>query len=148
MSGDLYTRLGCSFAAFRDRIFIEEAARTWTYGQIETAAGRLATRLLELGLAPGERLLAQTDKSIEAIVLYFACLRVGAIYLPLNTDYTEAEIAYFLADAEPALAVCREQSIELFGRLGGGKLEVRTLDQLFTDLPQAEVAPASPRGRC
>jgi len=143
VSGDLYTRLGCSFAAFRDRIFIEEAARTWTYGQIETAAGRLATRLLELGLAPGERLLAQTDKSIEAIVLYFACLRVGAIYLPLNTDYTEAEIAYFLADAEPALAVCREQSIELFGRLGGGKLEVRTLDQLFTDLPQAEVAPAS-----
>jgi len=139
--GDLYSRLSQSFAAFADKVFIEDEARSWTYGEVEHAAGRLVTRLQELGVAAGERLLVQTDKSVEAVILYVACLRAGAIYLPLNVDYTEAEIAYFAADAEPVLAVCRSQSTELFVRVGGEDMAVRTLDQLFDGLPQKEAAP-------
>jgi len=139
---DLYSRFARSFAAHADRPFIVEEARTWTYREIEALAGRLAARLVALGVAPGERLLAQTDKSVEALVLYFACVRAGAIYLPLNVDYTEAELAYFVADAEPVLAVCRETSVELFGRIGGGRLAIRTLAQLFDGLPDEHAAPA------
>ena len=138
---ELYSRFAESFAAHADRPFILEQARSWTYGDIEALAGRLAARLIALGVSPGDRLLAQTDKSVEALVLYFACARVGAIYLPLNVDYTEAELAYFVADAEPVLAVCREDSVELFGRIGGGALAVRTLAQLFDDLPDEQDAP-------
>ncbi len=143
MAGDLYSCLARSFAKYGDRLFIEDAARNWTYRDVETAAGRLAARLQDLGLGAGDRLLVQTDKSVETIILYFACMRAGAIYLPLNVDYTESEIAYFLADAEPVLAVCRGSSVELFARLGGDRLEVRTLDQLFADLPDAQAAPVS-----
>jgi malonyl-CoA/methylmalonyl-CoA synthetase len=141
---DLYSRFSQSFEGFADRTLIETDARDWTYREIEAAAGRLATRLRELGLAPGERLLVQTDKSVETVILYFACIRAGAIYLPLNVEYTEAELAYFVADAEPVLAVCRPQSTELFARIGGEGLQVRTLDQLFTDLP-AQAAASVPR---
>ncbi|MBY0613395.1 MAG: malonyl-CoA synthase, partial [Beijerinckiaceae bacterium] len=45
-------------------------------------------------------------KSPAAIFLYLACIRAGAVFLPLNTAYTEAEIAYFLGDAEPSVFVC------------------------------------------
>ena len=93
MPVDLYSRFSQSFTAFADRTLIEADERDWSYGEIESAAGRLATRLRELGLAPGERLLVQTDKSVETVILYFACIRAGAIYLPLNVDYTEAELA-------------------------------------------------------
>ncbi len=48
----------------------------------------------------------QAAKSPEAVFLYLACLRAGAVYLPLNTAYTLAELDYFFADAEPALIVC------------------------------------------
>ena len=41
--------------------------------------------------------------------LYLATLRAGAVYLPLNTGYTPAEIAYFLGDAEAKLFVCRPE---------------------------------------
>ena len=34
-----------------------------------------------------------------------AVLRVGGIYLPLNTAYTGAELQYFLDDAEPSTVV-------------------------------------------
>ena len=143
MADDLYGRFARSFADFAERTLIEDAARNWTYADIGHAAGRLAARLGELGVAPGERLLAQTDKSVEALVLYIACVRAGAIYLPLNVDYTEAELAYFVADAEPVLAVCRAGSVALFERIGGD-LTVRTLAQLFADLPEVE-APPVPR---
>src|SRR3546814_2739115 len=39
-------------------------------------------------------------------MLYIACLRAGAVYLPLNTAYTLAELEYFIGDAEPRLVVC------------------------------------------
>ena len=53
MSDDLYTRMSKSFAAFADKPFIEEAARRWTYGEVERATGRLAAHLQALGLKPG-----------------------------------------------------------------------------------------------
>ncbi|MEZ5737491.1 MAG: AMP-binding protein [Novosphingobium sp.] len=141
MTSDLYTRFAKSFSEFADKVFIEAESHHWTYGEIEREAGRLAMLLQALGVAPGERLLVQTDKSVETLILYFACIRAGAIYLPLNVDYTEAELAYFVADAEPVLAVCRPQSVDLFERIANGKLAIRTLDQLFADLPDEQAAP-------
>ena len=44
------------------------------------------------------------DIGDEAIALYLACLRQGAVFVPLNTAYTTAEVDYFLGDAEPKIA--------------------------------------------
>lgn len=143
MAGDLYSRFARSFAEHAERVLIAEAGRDWTYRAVEQAAGRLAARLAALGVAPGERLLAQTDKSAEALILYIACIRAGAIYLPLNIDYTETELAYFVGDAEPVLAVCRTQSTALFARIGGERLAVTTLAALFADLGEDELPPVS-----
>ncbi len=77
----------------------------WSYRQLTERVDRLAGLLVSLGVEPGDRVLAQVQKSPEAIALYLAVLQAGAIYAPLNTAYTEAEIAYFLDDAEPKLLV-------------------------------------------
>ena len=55
---------------------------------------------------PGDRVAVQIEKSVEALVLYLATVRAGAVYLPLNTAYTLHELEYFLGDAEPSLVVC------------------------------------------
>ena len=49
------------------------------------------------------RVAVQVEKSPQAVFLYLACLRIGAVYLPLNTAYTGAELAYFIDDADPAV---------------------------------------------
>ncbi|WP_156840949.1 AMP-binding protein [Novosphingobium aquimarinum] len=141
MTGDLYSRFAASFEAHADRIFVEEDARRWTYAEVEAATGRLASRLAALGVLAGERVLAQTDKSVEALIVYFATIRCGAIYLPLNIDYTESEIEYFATDATPVLAVCRETSRTLFGRVAGGRLKVTTVAELFAQLPVEKLPP-------
>ncbi|MDB5431755.1 MAG: matB [Caulobacter sp.] len=76
-----------------------------SYGTLELCAGRLARLLARRGVGVGDRVVVQTAKSPEAVMLYLATLKIGAVFTPLNTAYTEAEVAYFLEDAEPALVV-------------------------------------------
>jgi len=68
--------------------------------------------LMRHGVKPGDRVAVQVEKSPEALFLYLACLRLGAIYLPLNTDYTANELAYFAGDAEPSVFVCSDRARE------------------------------------
>ena len=90
-----------------DAIFVSsDDGRIFTYGQFWALAGRLAQVLLKQGAKPGDRIAVQVEKSVEAIALFYACVRVGLIYLPLNTAYTANEISYFLGDAEPCLFLC------------------------------------------
>lgn len=89
----------------------------YTYREALEQSARLAGALSKLGVAPGDRVAVQVDKSPEAILLYLACLRMGGVYLPLNTGYTTEEIRYFLTDAEPALFVCRPGDLEAAQRV-------------------------------
>ncbi|MBZ9559740.1 MULTISPECIES: malonyl-CoA synthase [unclassified Modicisalibacter] len=84
----------------------------YSYRQALETTARLAGALHQLGVRPGDRVAVQVDKSPETLLLYLACLRLGGVYLPLNTGYTAAEIRYFLNDAEPALFVCRPDDLD------------------------------------
>jgi malonyl-CoA/methylmalonyl-CoA synthetase len=75
--------------------------------------------LLAAGVASGDRVAAQVEKSPEALALYLATVRAGAVFLPLNTAYTLAELAYFLGDAEPKVVVCRARLADAIGGIAG-----------------------------
>src|SRR3954447_2613004 len=77
-----------------------------SYGDLIARAGQTANVLIARGVKPGDRVAAQTEKSVAALVLYLAAVRAGAVYLPLNTAYTLNELDYFIGDAEPSLVVC------------------------------------------
>ena len=91
-------------------IFIETAnGRLVNYDELDKTSARLANLLLSVGIKKGDRVAVQVEKSPEVLFLYLAVLRVGAIYLPLNTAYTDNELDYFLGDATPGLFVARPQ---------------------------------------
>lgn len=77
-----------------------------SYGDLNELSEKMATALSNRGLASGDRLMAQADKSIAFIALYLATLRLGAVFVPVNTAYTSRELALLLEDAEPAIVVC------------------------------------------
>ena len=89
---------------------------------------RMHARLTLFGVLPGERVMAQVEKSAEAVVLYLACLAAGAIYIPLNTAYTARELEYFIKDAMPRLFVCRPQDEKKLREL------VKSIDETHTAL--------------
>jgi acyl-coenzyme A synthetase/AMP-(fatty) acid ligase len=77
-----------------------------TYAAMTTLSGRYAEAPAELGLKPDDGVAAQVENSVEALMLYLGGIPIGAIFLPLDTAYTSAELDYFLGDAEPKLLVC------------------------------------------
>ncbi|MEW8571590.1 MAG: malonyl-CoA synthase [Candidatus Thiodiazotropha sp.] len=90
-----------------DRPFLMTPGRSaLMYAELDSASGRMQRQLIKLGIEPGDRVMVQVEKSYEAVLLYLACLRAGAIYIPLNTAYTTAEVEYFIEDATPRLFVC------------------------------------------
>jgi malonyl-CoA/methylmalonyl-CoA synthetase len=82
------------------------AAPALTYSGMLALSGRYAASLAALGATPGGRIAVQIEKSAEALLLYLGAIRAGAIFLPLNTAYTDAELAFFLTDVEPEILVC------------------------------------------
>ncbi len=88
------------------KVAIETTTNTYTYDDLILLSGQMANALQDRGVNVGDRVAVQVEKSVPALVLYLACLRAGAVYLPLNTAYTLSELAYFIGDAEPALIVC------------------------------------------
>ena len=86
--------------------------RAYSYEDAIAASGRFANLLKNLGVEKGDRVAVQIPKSIDAVFLYIGCIRIGAVFLPLNTAYTEAEVSYFLEDAAPALFVCAPSKLD------------------------------------
>ena len=89
-----------------DAVLIRPDGSEMSGDALHRLSGRIANVLTGVGVQPGDRVAMQTEKSAEALALYLACLRTGALFLPLNTAYTTAELDYFLGDAEPCVAVC------------------------------------------
>jgi malonyl-CoA/methylmalonyl-CoA synthetase len=110
------------------KTFIErEDGSVVTYGDMLDGSGRIANALAGFGVKSGDRVAMQVEKSAEAILLYLGCLRAGAVFLPLNTAYTSAELQYFIGDAEPALIVCDPARRDAIAAIAGGAA-VATLD--------------------
>ena len=111
-----------------DRPFMHFAdGSQWSYADTLTLSARMANVLVANQVQPGDRVAVQVDKSPEAIALYFACMRSGAVMLPLNTAYTATELAYFIGDAEPtAVIVDGKRAAEITAIAGGAT--VLTLD--------------------
>ena len=133
---NLFAALRAAFPADLDRSAIEvadgpTAGARYTWRDLERGTAMLANLLASLDLPAGSRIAVQTEKSVEALMLYLAVLRSGYVFLPLNTAYQAAEIAYFIANAEPAVVVCAPKNFAWVSRLAftAGTSHVYTLGE-------------------
>ena len=74
-----------------------------TYAGAAEHSARLAHAMHRRGARPGDRVAMQVQKSPLAVVAYLACIRAGLVLLPMNTAYTDAEVAILVGDADPRL---------------------------------------------
>jgi len=108
----------------------------YSWRDLHHGSARIAGWLASLGVgrnADGSppRIAVQVEKSPEAVMLYLAALRAGFAYVPLNTAYQSAEIAYFLDDVRPAVFVCTPQRLAELAPLAeqAGCLRLMTLGE-------------------
>ena len=132
MNHNLFSALRAGFPADLDGIAIETADEPllrYTWRDLDRGTAMLANLLGSLDLPAGSRVAVQTEKSVEALMLYLAVLRAVLVYLPLNTAYQRDEIAYFIGNAEPAVVVCSPKNFGWVSRIAfaAGTTHVFTL---------------------
>jgi malonyl-CoA/methylmalonyl-CoA synthetase len=89
-----------------ERIFLRTPrGRHLSYLELQQQSARFATALASIGVVPGDRVAARVEKSPEAVLLYIACLRMGAVFVPVNVQSPPNEVEYVLRDASPRVAV-------------------------------------------
>src|ERR1700724_1136962 len=67
------------------RLFLRTpAARQLSYEALREKSASLASALQGRGVACGDRVAARVEKSLEAVLLYVACLRMGAVVVPID----------------------------------------------------------------
>ncbi|GCB01518.1 hypothetical protein NCCNTM_51520 [Mycolicibacterium sp. NCC-Tsukiji] len=114
--------------------------RTLTYAELDTAANRLAHRLIGHGAGPGQTVALLFHRSAEAIVSILAVLKAGAAYLPIDPALPATRIEFMLGDAAPVAAVTTG---DLAARLAG--CDGPVLDVAEADLEnQPATTPSAP----
>ncbi len=101
-----------------DRLFLSTPAGSqYTYADLRNESGRIASALRGLGVVAGDRVVVRVEKSPTAVLLYVACLRMGAAFVPVNTAYSAPEVEYFLADSKPRVAVVEPADLAVLAPL-------------------------------
>jgi malonyl-CoA/methylmalonyl-CoA synthetase len=102
-----------------DRLFMRTPdGQEWCYAELLDESRMIATALQGLGVVPGDRIAVRVEKSANAVLLYVACLRAGAAFVPINTAYSAAEVEYFLTDCRPRIAVVDPADVAALEPLG------------------------------
>ena len=130
-SHNLYAQFYAAFSADLTRTAIEtDTGERTTFAQLDQQSARMARWLGSIGLQAGDRAMVQVEKSVPALVFYLACLRSGVVYVPLNTAYQSAELAYFIENAAPRVFVADPARADALGDLtkGLGVEHLVTLD--------------------
>lgn len=100
-----------------DAVFIRsDDGRAFTYEDYWSLSGRIANGLMQCSVKAGDRVAVQVQKSVEALAVFLACARLGAIFLPLNPAYTTTEVEYFVSDAEPSVLICEPARFEALSK--------------------------------
>lgn len=81
----------------------------WTYRELHDTAAAEARRLFNAGVRAGDRCAILADNDARWCAAYLGILRLGAIVVPLDTNYSAAQVATILADAGPRVLFVNER---------------------------------------
>jgi fatty-acyl-CoA synthase len=87
-----------------ERVAVVDAAtgQRWTFEELHERACRLAYYYQEKGIKKGDRIALLSPNDIGYMDQFFACAKLGAIFVPLNWRLSLAELDYLIQDCVPA----------------------------------------------
>ncbi|MBV6522311.1 MAG: Long-chain-fatty-acid--CoA ligase [Gemmatimonadaceae bacterium] len=90
------------------------AVGTLTFGEVDRRACGMAAVLTRRGVRRGDRVVLHLSNRVDFLDVFLACMKLGAVFVPVNVLYREREIAHIVADADPALCITSAEHVTLF----------------------------------
>jgi fatty-acyl-CoA synthase len=98
----------CTRFPREDALVVRHQDIRWTYRELQAQVDRLATGLLALGIAPGDRVGIWGSNSYEWVMVQYATAKIGAIMVCINPAYRQYELEYALNKVACRALVCAE----------------------------------------
>jgi fatty-acyl-CoA synthase len=118
--------------------------REWTYAEADVRAARLAAHLRDgLGVGRGDRVAVLAQNRAETVFLFLACVKLGAVLVPLNFRLTARELDGLVADAEPRVLFVGAEEQAVADGLGVDAGQRLPLAEVVPLLEQPHGGPAS-----
>jgi acyl-CoA synthetase (AMP-forming)/AMP-acid ligase II len=84
---------------------VTHRGRTLSYAEVGDQAQHIARALAARGLSRGDRVVWRADTAVEAVPLYFGLAQLGAVFVPVNPRFSDAEVTAVIGRADPALVL-------------------------------------------
>ncbi len=142
---NFYQLFAAAAAKFPDRTAIEvlrdrppaSIVEAWTYAELEADAGRWSAWLVERGIQPGDRCAILADNDARWIGAYFGVLRIGAVAVPLDTNYKAHQVRTVADNCDTRVILTTEKYRDLVAEAA----PARICADLYLD---ADARPQSP----
>jgi acyl-CoA synthetase (AMP-forming)/AMP-acid ligase II len=85
-----------------------------SFVQVENQTNRLANVLRTLGVQKGNKVAVMMPNGLEYPLSWLAIAKLGAIMIPINTQYRASELEFVLNNAQADIAIAGRQQIEAF----------------------------------
>ncbi|MEQ1898049.1 MAG: AMP-binding protein [Vicinamibacterales bacterium] len=112
-------QLAETVSRFPDRLAVSvrgpSGVSRMTYRELDAMAGQAAGRLHEAGIGAGDRCAILAENSARWCAVYLGILRLGAVAVPFDTNYSPAQVATLLRDSGARRLVTSEKLSEIAG---------------------------------
>ncbi|KAF9557781.1 hypothetical protein EC968_007435, partial [Mortierella alpina] len=92
-----------------DAVAVGHGDRFMTYRTLDNCAIRLAHKLVDLGVKPGDNVAMLLERSFELIFAQLAILKVGATYVPIDVKAPVDRQAYIASDSAATLLITNDE---------------------------------------
>jgi acyl-coenzyme A synthetase/AMP-(fatty) acid ligase len=122
-------------ARHHGQVFLLDAitGRETTYTEFHRQACALAAELHRRGVRKGDRIGVMVPNCCELAVLYFACIYLGAVIVPINPALSKGDVQFILENCKPALVVASAACADSVRGLHAKVLRLVTAQEAIKD---------------
>ncbi len=114
-----------------------DARRRFTYPEVNRRVNRLAHRLMQMGLAKGDKLAVLMENSIEIVELYLATAKTGIVIVPVNFRLVGHEVAYIVDNADAKAMVVHHEFTPCVDAIKGNLKQIPADNYIVVDQAKA-----------
>jgi crotonobetaine/carnitine-CoA ligase len=103
-----------SRAGLGDKVFLRLRGRTLTYREADQMSTRFANALAGIGITKGDVVSTLLYNSVDAVLIWFACAKLGAIWNAINVSLRRDDLAYTLNDSGAMTLITESELLPTF----------------------------------
>lgn len=92
-----------------DRIAVSFYGRAYTYADLDRLSEKFANFLVDNGVGPGDRIAVYLQNCPQFFFVFYGILKLGAVFVPVNPMFREAELRHELAVSGARVIVAMDQ---------------------------------------